>query len=57
MEAYAGTSARRVCGLLDQWGGPAIRERVGQVAGGARYDRAIEQLIAVAAVLDRAYHR
>jgi predicted dehydrogenase len=51
-EVYHGTSARTLAQPPDAWGGRALVDWSARLGAGARYDAAIEDLVAVAAALD-----
>jgi predicted dehydrogenase len=56
-EAHEGTSTRTLVEPPDDWGGRAIRDWAGRLAGGARFDGEIERVVEVARVIDRIYGR
>lgn len=51
-EHYRGNAAHLLAAPPDDWGGRAIIEWSQRLAGGARYDAAVEQLVTVAETLD-----
>jgi len=53
--ANSGTSSRTLCSPPDEWGGRQAADWAAQLAAGARYDPACEQVLATACVLDRIY--
>jgi predicted dehydrogenase len=54
-ERYRGTSRELLVGPPDAWGGRAAVDWAERLAGGARYDPAVERLVDVAGALDRIY--
>ncbi len=54
-ERFVGTERTLLAGPPDDWGGRAAADWAVRLAGGARYDRQAERLVAVAEVLDRIY--
>ena len=56
-ERYRGTSREILTTPPDEWGGRAAADWASRLAAGERFDPAAEQLVSVAAVLDRIYRR
>jgi len=56
-ERFHGTQRFPLAEPPDAWGGRAIVDWARRLAAGARYDKSIETLVQVAAVLDRIYGR
>jgi len=56
-ERFRGTSRETLAGPPDDWGGRAAADWAARLASGARFNPAAEELVAVAAVLDRIYGR
>ncbi|NBJ10969.1 Gfo/Idh/MocA family protein [Microvirga arsenatis] len=56
-ERYWGTSRETLTAPPDEWGGRAAADWATRLAAGERFDRAAEQLVDVARVLDRIYGR
>lgn len=54
-ELYHGTARETLCTPPDAWGGRAAVEWATRLAAGSGFDPEVEQLAAVAAVLDRVY--
>jgi predicted dehydrogenase len=54
---FHGTQRIALADPPDAWGGRAVLDWARRLAAGARYDRSIETLLPVAAVLDRIYGR
>jgi predicted dehydrogenase len=54
-ERFRGTSRLRLCSPPDDWGGRALVEWTGRLAGGNGYDVEAERLTEVAAVVDEIY--
>ena len=56
-DRFRGTVRERLCSPPDAWGGRALVEWARQLGQGAGFDPAVEQVVDVAAVLDRIYGR
>ena len=56
-ERYRGTARETLAGPPDAWGGRAAADWAMRLASGAKFDAEVEQLVEVAAVLDRIYGR
>ena len=56
-EHYRGTSCESLACPPDDWGGRAAADWASRLARGARYDPAVELIIATAEALDRMYGR
>ena len=56
-DRFDGTARTRLASPPDDWGGRAAAHWARRLAGGARYDPAVERVVDVAAVLDRVYGR
>jgi predicted dehydrogenase len=56
-ERFDGTARTRLASPPDAWGGRAAADWARRLAGGARFDGAVERIVDVAAVLDRVYGR
>lgn len=56
-ESYRGTAREVLAAPPDPWGGRAVLSWVEQIAAGAGFDPAIEDLVEVARTLDRIYGR
>jgi predicted dehydrogenase len=56
-ELYRGTAAEPLAGPPDEWGGRAAADWARRLAGGARFDPEADNLVEVAALLDRIYGR
>ena len=56
-ELRRGTTSEPLVEPPDDWGGRAAVDWAGRLAGGAGYDAGVEELVAVADVLDRIYGR
>ena len=56
-ERYRGTATETLAGGPDDWGGRAAVDWARRLAGGARYEPEIEQIVEVTRVLDAIYER
>jgi len=56
-ERFRGTARETLAAPPDDWGGRAAAEWAARLAAGEGFDPAAEELVAVAAVLDRIYGR
>jgi predicted dehydrogenase len=57
VERYSGTAREVIGAPPDEWGGRAAVRWAEQLAGGGKYDSAIEHIVEVARLLDRIYGR